>query len=72
MDKKTALYWKEVIKKVDQGEAESMTIYMEESKRRYKNLLPTIEEEIIEALEPRRQETPREWWQLPPIIDEWP
>jgi hypothetical protein len=72
MDKETALYWKEVIKKVDQGEAESMTIYMEESKRRYKNLLPTIEEEIIEALHPTIQNPERETDGLPTRICEWP
>lgn len=72
MDKKTALYWKEIIKKAEKGDKEAARIYLSEGKRRLENNLLMVEVDIAEALNPPKPAPQREPWQLPPIIDEWP
>lgn len=72
MDKETALYWQEIIKRVDKGDREAMKIFMEEFDRRWQSGLPTISEDIYEALNPPKPAPQREAWQLPPRMCEWP
>jgi hypothetical protein len=72
MDKKTALYWQEIIKKAKQGDWEALKLAMQEYDRREENRLPTIISEIEESLNHPKPTPQREPWHLPPIIDEWP
>ena len=72
MDKETALYWQEIMEKALQGDEEAAEIYLSEGWRRFENLLPTISEDIYEALNPPKPAPQREAWQLPPRICEWP
>ena len=72
MDKETALYWQEIIKRVDKGDREAMKIFMEEFDRRWQSGLPTISEDIMDVLNPRRTAPQKDWDGMPPIICEWP
>ena len=72
MDKKTALYWKEVIRKVEKGDKEAARIYLSEGKRRLENNLLMVEVDIAEALHPTIQNPERETDGLPTRICEWP
>ena len=71
MDKETALYWKEIIEKAEQNNTEALILLIEENRERFLNLQIAVEDEVEEVLNPK-PEIQREWWQLPPIIDEWP
>lgn len=72
MDKKTALYWAEIIRKAEKGDKEAEKTFIREDKRRQKHQLPMIEEDIKEALHPTIQNPERETDGLPTRICEWP
>lgn len=68
MDKETALYWQEIIRKAEQGDEEAAEIYLSEETRRCEKMLPTIRGEIMHALNPPKLD----WDGLPTMVCEWP
>ena len=72
MDKETALYWKEIIRRVDKGDEEALNLYLEESWRRFRSGLLEIEMNIEEVLNPPKPAPQKDWDGMPPRICEWP